>query len=385
MPLKILVLIFLSIFAFQVLFAQSPTHKFMVTGYGFTNLEKEENEAAQYEVGFNPIFLYSIDNRFFFESEVEFELEEEGTDISLEYAQLFYVFNKYITFGAGKFLSPNNAFFERLHPAWINKLASLPFGVSGHGGVQLLAGTQLGLQVRAGIPVGPTKLTYALYVSNGPALNIDEEDSTQFGKGATGGEEGGHGHGVGASGTLNFNNIPDNNKDKAVGGHVAIFILPELEIGYGFETARVGTDGTEFENVRSFNNVVDLAFVKDVNSIKGRLDIRGQFISLNIDNPGIPPLEYENNSTSWFGQLAYQPSHVNNSFFKNIEVVGRYDQLNLPKEAELNVDQKRVAVGLNYWLNHSSVFKFTLESLKSELADESETESRFIFQFAMGF
>ncbi len=119
---------------------------------------------------------------------------------------------------------------------------------------------------------------------------------------------------VPANGTLNFNNIPDNNENKAVGGHIAYFLIPGLEIGYGFETARVGTDDTEFRDVRSLNNVVDLAFVKDASSLKGRLDIRSQYIWLKVDNPDMHPLEYDNKSSAWYGQIAYQPVPLPSSY-----------------------------------------------------------------------
>ncbi len=377
----------------QNLFSQgSPTHKFLLGGYGFTNLEMEQNQNAQFEVGFNPIFLWSINNNILFESELEFELEDGGTSTALEYAQIMYIMNKYITFGAGKFLNPTNIFAERFHPAWINKLPGMPLGLSGHTGVQLVAGTQVGLQVRGGVSAGPTKFVYAVYVSNGPSLNIDESDTTGLGKQGAGnnsitneGEEGGGHSGIAASGTLNYGNIPDNNGDKAIGGRIGFLPIPELEIGYGFETARVGTDDTQYSDVRSFTNVFDLSYVKDYSSLAGRIDIRGQYTWLQVDNPGIGVLNYENISSAWYVQLAYQPYYLESSFLQNLEFVVRYDQLDLPEGAELNVDKNRIAGGVNYWINHSTVVKFAYESTTSEFTDESETESAFVFQLAMGF
>ncbi|GBD87360.1 hypothetical protein BMS3Abin03_01292 [bacterium BMS3Abin03] len=356
----------------QNLFSQdSPTHKFLLGGYGFTNLEKEENQNAQFEVGFNPIFLWTINKNILFESELEFELEDNSTAVALEYAQIMYIANAYMTFGAGKFLSPNNIFAERFHPSWINKLPGMPLGLSGHTGVQLLAGTQVGLQVRGGIPAGSTKFVYALYISNGPSLNIDD------------GAEGGH-HAA-PTGTLNFDNIPDNNGNKAIGGRIGFLPFPELEIGYGFETARVGTENTEYSDVKAFTNILDLSYVRDIKSLAGRIDIRSQVTLLSIDNPGTALLNYENNSTAWYAQLAYQPYYIESSFLQNLEFVVRFDQLDLPEGAELNVDKKRIAGGINYWINHSTVLKFAYESTTSDYVVESETESAFIFQVAMGF
>ena len=396
MKLYIIVTLFLIIIFSHVTFAQNePSHKFLLSGYGFTNLEKEENGDAQFEVGFNPIFLWSINNQILFEGELEFELEDNTTAMALEYAQILYVANEYITFGAGKFLSPNNIFSERYHPAWVNKLPNMPLGLSSHGTTQLLSGTQIGAQIRGGIPAGSMKFVYSVYVSNGPALNVEEEDhdTTGLPKSNSSGSgfnnitsEGGDGdHGAATTGTLSFGNIPDNNSDKGIGGRIGFLPVPELEIGYGFETAKVGTDDTEFSDVRSFNNVVDLSYVQDIKSLAGRIDLRSQYTWLNIDNPGIDHLDYENKSTAWYAQIAYQPYYLESTFLKNWELVARYDQIDLPEEAELNIDQKRITVGLNYWLNHSTVLKFAFGSTTSEHEDETETESSFIFQLAMGF
>ncbi|MCH8034777.1 MAG: hypothetical protein IH950_13605 [Bacteroidetes bacterium] len=382
---KILIAFILSFMLSQSLMAQKE-QKSLLTGYGFTNLEIESDDPSQFKIGFNPIFLWSINNNILFESELEFEIEDNSTVVVIEYAQIMYIANAYMTFGAGKFLSPNNIFSERYHPAWINKLPNMPLGLSAHSGAQLLAGTQVGLQVRSGIPVGSSKIVYALYVSNGPALIVDEDEEIH-GEGGDEDphgeiEEGGH---HGATGPLSFSNIPDNNSDKAIGGRIGFILFPELEIGYGFETARVGTDDTEFSDVRSFNNVVDLSYVQDIKSLAGKVDVRSQFTWLNVDNPGIDHLNYENNSTAWYAQLAYQPYYVESSFLQNLEFVVRYDQIDLPKEAELNTDQNRITVGLNYWLNHSTVFKFAYGNITSEHEDGSESESTFIFQIAMGF
>ncbi|RMF60225.1 MAG: hypothetical protein D6748_04595, partial [Calditrichaeota bacterium] len=185
--------------------------------------------------------------------------------------------------------------------------------------------------------------------------------------------------------TLNFNNTSDNNDNKAIGGRLAFFLLPQLEIGVGLETATVGSNETPYSNVKALNNTVDVAFTHDVNALKGKVDLRGQYVRLEVDNPDIHPLEFENVSSAVYAQLAFQPSKVENSFFKNLEIVGRFDQLDLPAEAPLNVDQDRISVGLNYWFAPSAVFKVAFESIKSKHEDEEETETKIISQFSIGF
>ena len=144
-------------------------------------------------------------------------MEGNETEVGLEYAQISYLLNDYVTLGAGKFLSPFGVFRERLHPAWINKLpdAPLPFG---HGG--LGPTSELGFEVRGGIPVGPTKMNYTVYVSNGPRLITDED------------------HEAGLLSSSNFEDVDDN---KAIGGRIGFLPIPELELGYSMQYAEVAS------------------------------------------------------------------------------------------------------------------------------------------------
>lgn len=362
--------------------AFGPRSTFMVTGYGFVNAVSPEDHISSFAAGFNPIFLWKAQHRLFFEAEVEFELEEGTTNVGLEYGQVWWFASNYMIFGGGKFLSPTNNFVERLHPTWINKLPTMPLGVSGHGGgVPLIASTQIGVQARGGVPAGPIKLTYAVYVANGPRLNTEEEgivDSTAV-------VEGGHEHEAMSPGTLNFSNTSDNNSDKAIGGHVAILPTPNLEIGYGFETAQVGDDDSEFEDVRSLSHSVDLTYINDTDVIKGRVDVRGQFVWLDVDNPNIDPLEYDNQSSAWYAQIAYQPARIANAIVSRIELVFRYDQIDLPEDAELNEDSSRITGGVNYWFTSSGVFKFAFERMTTEHEDGDLKENTVIGQMALGF
>ena len=360
---------------------------FLVSGYGFVNFENEDGSPSNFESGFNPIFLWKLNDRIFFEGEVEFELEDGGTNVGLEYAQMFYVLNDYITVGGGKFMSPTNNFMERLHPTWINKLPTMPLGLSGHGGVPLLASTQIGVQARGGIDAGSGKFTYAVYVSNGPTLNVETTPDTLavLGKNAQEGEEEGHGHGVSANGTLNFSNTSDNNDNKAVGARISFIPFAQLEVGFGIESAAVGAKDTPFSDVKALTNTVDLALTRDLSFLKGRIDLRGQYVWLNIDNPDTHPLEFENKSTAGYAQLAYRPADVESEFLKNIELVARFDRLDLPEAAPLNIDQERVSLGLNYWVAPSTVFKIAYESKTLTHEDEEETENVLIGQFSIGF
>ena len=102
------------------------TTGFLLTGYAFAGYTDSQSSTSSFNAGFNPIFLWRLRDDLIFEGELELELEGNSTNVALEYAQLSYLLNDYVTIGVGKFLNPSNYFIERLHPAWINKLVDKP-------------------------------------------------------------------------------------------------------------------------------------------------------------------------------------------------------------------------------------------------------------------
>ena len=98
--------------------------RFVITGYATAGYDGDSN---RFGASFNPIFLFRPVDRLLVESELEFEIgEEEDLEVFLEYAQVSYLLNSYVTLGAGKFLNPASPFEERYHPAWINRLPDSP-------------------------------------------------------------------------------------------------------------------------------------------------------------------------------------------------------------------------------------------------------------------
>src|SRR5438105_1589573 len=167
------------------------TANFHLAGFGVGTFENRNGSVSNFSATFNPIFLWELSPKLLFEGRLELELSGSGTNLELEYAQLSYLLNDYITLGAGEFLTPSNLFVERFEALWIDKLPDRPLAV--YDGI--LPERSIGAQVRGGFPIGPTRANYSFYVSNGPNLNFF--DPTR-------------------AGTLQFNNFTDNNDNKAV-------------------------------------------------------------------------------------------------------------------------------------------------------------------------
>lgn len=356
----------------------SPRTGVMISGYATVDFESIDGSDSTFGAKFAPILLVKQGDNLLFEGELEFELEDSETEANLEYAQILWLANDYLTIGAGKFLNPMNYFSERIHPGWINKLpnAPLPFG---HGGA-LMAGAQLGVQARGGVPVGDMRLSYAVYLSNGPSIVIEEEDDDD-GDGH-GEEEEEEGHGALRNGSLDFDNFDDRNNNLAVGGRIGFSPIPGLEIGYGIEFAQVTPSDSEFDDIDALTQSIDFSYVRSSDALRGIIDARGQFVWVDIDNPHMEPLDFNNESSGGYVQIAYRPLNVNNEFLRNLEPVCRYDWLDLPSGYP---DQSRFTIGLNYWLNASTVIKAAVEFREEDDEHGTENYTGFRVQAAMGF
>ena len=119
----------------------------------------------------SPVVLVPLGNNFVFESRGEFEGDFErrngnsgdftgAIDKSIEYAQVDYIGNRYVTVTVGRFLAPFNIFNERLYPNWIRNTQSdpliYPIGTGSDNGIMLRGGVQIEKDVT---------LNYAVYFS----------------------------------------------------------------------------------------------------------------------------------------------------------------------------------------------------------------------------
>lgn len=350
--------------------SKGPDTKFLLTGYGYSGFEKVGDENSTFgPTGFSPIFLWRKSDRLFFESEAEFEIEDGNLNIGLEYATLHYRLNKYLTFSAGKFLSPFGIFNARLHPAWINKFAEKPLGFSEEDGM-IGPMTELGIAFRGGAQIGKSKINYVAYLSNGPTLNTGKDDPT-------------------TAGQLEYDNLGDNNNNKAVGGRIGFlpFSSSAVEIGFSGQYAGVGNSDTRFSNIMTQMYAGDISIIKKVNFLKSNVDIKAQYNLVNTDNTRYTDTlgnyySFNNASSAWFAQIAIRPAFIENKFFKNVELTGRYSALQTPSKSYWGQNIGQIAMGINYWLKWNSVIKinYQIEQVKG-----ADSENGIFIQWGLGF
>ena len=335
---------------------------FLVTGFGYADYTDSEDSTSSFTAGVNPIFLWKPSDNILFEAELEVSLEDGSTTTNLEYADARYLFNDYMTFVVGKFLSPFGTFLDK-HPKWINKLPDKPYGYP-DGAAQLVPESQIGAQLRGGIPLSDeARAKYALYISNGPTLQTDSAHA----------------------GELSYDNTNDNNNNKAFGGRVAFAPIPALEVGYSWEASRVGDKDTSYDGVNAFIQGVDLSFVRDIPKIKGTVNFQSEQIWSSVDSMdyGTSGGAFKNNRWARYVQLSYRPNHVDIPFLQNVEAVFRFDQIHHPSMAPTHVDHDRYTWGLDYWIKPNVVTKAAYEKdLQSEGGANNHT---FLLETAVGF
>jgi hypothetical protein len=118
----------------------------------------------------NPVLLVPLGEHWMIESRAEFEGQFQRppgggsyagpVDKHVDYAQVDYIANPYVTVTAGRFLTPFGIFNERLYPVWIRYLQPDPLILP------INTAPSDGAMLRGGFPVGArANINYAAYIS----------------------------------------------------------------------------------------------------------------------------------------------------------------------------------------------------------------------------
>jgi hypothetical protein len=351
--------------------------QFMIRGYGHTGLNNvttnDETESSYVGSAFAPIFLFKHSDKLMFEAELEFVLENNELEIGLEYANVMFVANDYLTIRAGKFLLPFGTFMERLHPSWVNRFPTKPLGF-GHDGIAPSSG--IGVELRGSVNLGGPRLNYSVYSTNGPRLKDGSDEPDE-------------------AGMLQFSNFEDNNNRKAFGGRIGLlpFSDSSTEIGFSaYSTNGTGVKESVYEDVGAFLYALDFSLVKQIPAISGIVDIKSQYNNSKIDNATYFDPEdgdtytFDNESNSFYAQLSYRPTMADSDFIRKLELVGRYSNFNAPVDAEWAGKSEQYAFGFNYWLTWRSLIKVAYQTTDSIGGHDGDGNTKgFFVHWAIGF
>jgi hypothetical protein len=249
-----------------------------------------------------PVVLIPFGEHWLFESRATFEsdlAQPPGTSAfrgvvqkEVDYSQLDYIFNSYVTVVVGRFITPFGVFNERLYPIWIRNLQSdpliLPIATGPSG-----AGT--GGMLRGGFAIHPkVNVNYAAYFST--LSTVSPVDSS-----------------------------------RCAGIRLGIY-LPEHRLEFG------GSFQHLLQDERS--NAFGFHFAWQPPSMP--MDLRAEYA------------RSARGSGYWI-ESAYQPSHppIWQTTLRRTQFVGRVQQFftgELPSNALPNVNTRQVEAGVNYFL-----------------------------------
>lgn len=341
----------------------SAKRNFLLTGMADFLYQKAEGQNGSFaQAHVAPIFLFRADDKVLFETELEMKVGSDGgTELGLEYAQLDYLVNDYLTLIAGRFVLPLGVVREKHDAVWINKLPIMPLPESDL--TALIPENDIGVQARGGFHLNDRALmTYALYVANGPGSGGDGPghfDSVGEWQPTSNGFQGGSS----VSGKPNG------------GGRLAIFYPwkpnHDVEFGVSGQTGR-GTDNLMWSAL-----ALDAAL-----HLTPNLECRGEFINTWEDTADVGTLRRK----GWWVQAAYKLAGLDLEFplVNNLEAVFRYGGERLP-DGHIN----EYDLGLVYHISNTLLVKGAYSMFDGNAfnadAGNNKWPNMFTFQVAHGF
>jgi hypothetical protein len=283
-------------------------------------------DADRYE--FSPMLLWRHGTKWL----MEFEPSFDGNSIGVNWANISYFAAPGLTVRAGYFVLPFGIYNKRLAAGWIDKVAPDPVGID-------LPGSDFGIGISGGLPLGNMKWSYDISLTNGLQLLPDGE--------------------------LQGAGIVDNNNNKTVSGRLSLlpFSNSSLEIGVSGLYGGVADAGSSYQNANVTMYGADLNFVKRLSPFL--INIKGQYNRILVNNQQYTkPTDssaytFDNKSTSAFAQLSIRATGAESALIKNLELAFRYVPFKTPLNSMWGQTYDEEDLGLDYWLSWRSVLKFT--------------------------
>jgi len=272
---------------------------------------------------FNPIFLYQLEDNILASAELEFE--HGGDEQILEYAQIDYLWNDYITITAGKFLVPFGAFNRRLHPTWISKVPGRPYS-NNHVVPTGWAETGLMFSGAVGFGTNGGRVNYAAYVSNG-LEGASGDDLRDLRK--------------------EFDARDKKNNNKAIGGRLGVVPSAGIEVGISGYTSKYDQAASPVLDINMYG--FDAEYHReDYFELRGEYNQVDQRVFIATNNY---PFRIKK---GYYVQAALRLSVTDNDLLMPVEIALRYSAQNFPGEAS---DVSEVTPTLNYYLSSTTILR----------------------------
>jgi hypothetical protein len=343
------------------------TSQFHLAGDAAVGFTARKGEKSTFDAGVAPLILWKPEKNILIEAGFDIagttnENNESSTEFALTLANISFLVNDNLFVGGGLFVVPFGQYHRHFDPPWINKFPDdpLPFGDGG-----IAPAEETGFFLGGAVPVADTKVTYDLYVTNGPNL-LTGADST---------------------GQLNFDDFTDLNNGKAVGGRIGFLPFYNIEVGYSAMFAQV--NGPGFPDTNAVLQAADLNWRQDVKRLSGQLDFRTEWVFSHVDRAtydptsaaGFGPITFNNDRNGGYVQLCYRPTMADEKYLRKVELVSRYDMLRSSLNAPGGDHEDRLTLGVDYWVTPAIVLKTAYQFDNKEIGDN---QNALLFQIGIG-
>jgi len=343
------------------------TSRFHLAGDAAVGFTARKGAKSSLDAGVAPLILWRPEKNILIEAGFDIAGStggdnQSGTEFDLTLANISFLVNDNLFVGGGLFVVPFGVYHRHFDPPWINKLPDdpLPFGDGG-----IAPAEETGLFLGGALPVGDSKVTYDLYVTNGPNLFT----------------------GADSAGQLNFDDFTDLNNGKAVGGRIGFLPFYNVELGYSAMFAQVSPP--KFSSTNVLLQAVDLNWRQDVDRLSGQFDFRTEWVYSHVDRAtydatgaeGFGPISFSNDRYGGYVQLCYRPTKVDDRYLRNVEFVSRYDMLRSPRSAPGGDREQRLTIGVDYWVTPAIVVKTAYQFDDKKIGDDQDA---LLFQIGIG-
>ena len=342
--------------------APAATHNFTMVGDAEVQFGKVDGSHAAFELAdFAPIFLFRKGDNLLFETGFDIKLQNNATNgpganttINLNFGQIDYLLNDYVTVIGGYMLLPLGTYSER-GAGWLNKIPDDPLPRD------VLPGAGAGLQLRGAYPIGKSgqMLTYSVFGVNGPssADGTDNADALDLGGNV----------GINSDGsTGNLHGSP------AGGGRIGWFYPwkahHDIELGVSGETGTWDNADKRRWSAAVFDGALHL---------NSNIELKGEYINTWAETGNAGTIH----PRGWWVQGGYKLAGLNLDVpvINNIELVGRYDRVN----DGIGTWVRRYTTGYVYYLSNTLLFEGDYEFVESN--DPARDHNDFVFQLSYGF
>lgn len=353
----------------------SGVTKNVIIGYAYSDFmvdPKADVKTNFQRIGFSPTMIWMLGEKLFFESQVEFFTDSGKIATQVEYAKLSYIVNKYVTIGMGKILTPFGTYTERVEAPFIERMPNAPLGFKHKDGSPSIGptGSEMGLDVRGGFQVGNAKMNYVVYLSNGAKLNDGSKEPE-------------------LAGAVDYENYFDNNTNKALGMRLGYLPLSNssLEFGASLQFSQTGDAKSTLEGVMARAYGADISYHRILRPVKTLINLKSQFNYLMVDKAYYKDDQgevytFENNSSIFYLMLSVRPVLLHNIVLKRLEVQGRYNRMDLAKDALWGGLTTRIDIGISYWLSLRTGLRIAYEKTNFP---GGKSHDVYLMRFVTGF